>query len=351
MKEKNEDVQQWLSEYSNPRTQNTMRIRLSGFLKWFDGDIKDLIKLSSKECKHQILQYQSEMKASGKPNNSILSVITSVRALFKYLEKPLAFGRGRLVSLQEAQNKHSFSNGDLKTMFEVSDTRGKALIALGCSLGWAISDTMALQRSKVETMLERAKDNGDKFIFFKRARIKTNAKALGILNPLAIEWLTKWLKIHKGSKLFDITDSQINRALQDIAKESGIKLLGKVSFHCFRGWVFSSLVKSGFSEFASKYVVGKTIPLSDATYLSLEEDIKEKYTEAYEKYFNISQTNNSKKSLALEQENREQRTMIKTLISKVERMEKGLSLITNDMTLLMQDYTARRGPQRTKPKS
>lgn len=344
MKTENEDVRQWLSEYSNKKTQSTMKIRLNSFVQWFDGDIEDLTKLSSKEAKHQILKFQAEMKANGKPNNTILADITAIRALFKYLEKPLAFGRGRLVRLQEAQNKHSFSNGDLKAMFEVSDTRGKALISLGCSLGWAISDTMALERSKVETMLERAKDNGDKFIFFKRARIKTNAKALGILNPLAIEWLSKWLKIHKGSKLFDISESQINRMLQDIAKESGIRLLGKVSFHCFRGWVFSSLVKSGFSEFASKYVVGKTIPLSDATYLSLEEDIKEKYIEAYDKYFNIAQTNNTKKSLALEEENRQQRKMIKTLIEKVESMEKGLALITDNVSVLMEDLKERRNP-------
>lgn len=330
----NETVKEWLSEYSKPKTKTSMQRRLNKFLAWYNKPIEDLIALSSKEAKHLVLKYQTEQKELGMPNNTLLSIITAIRALFKYLEKPLTFGRGRLVNLEEARNKHQFSNGDLGKMFDVADLRGKAIITLGVSLGWAISDVLALDKGYIETLIARAQANNEKFIFFKRQRIKTGAKALGIINPLALEWLSKWLKKNKTDNLFDISHDMINKDLQRLAIEAQLKLLGKVSYHCFRGWTFSSLVKSGFSEFESKYVVGKSIPLSDSTYLNLEESIKEKYKEQYEKYFNIKPQATNTKNLALAEENKQQRKMIKVLLEKVENMEKGLSHVTTRLDFI-----------------
>jgi len=96
---------------------------------------------------------------------------------------------------------------------------------------------------------------------------------------LAIEWVSKWLIKSEDKKVFSLSPDQINKDLQRFAEEAQIRTPGSVSFHAFHAWVFSSLVKAGFSEFESKYIVGKKIPLSDATYLSLEEGIKEKYKE------------------------------------------------------------------------
>ena len=151
----------------------------------------------------------------------------------------------------------------LGKIFDVADLRGKALISLGASLGWGISDVLALERDYIETLIERAQEEGKKFAFFKRQRIKTKAKAYGVLNPLAIEWLSKWLAQHKGKKLFDIGNDQINKELQRLSKEAKLNLLGKPSYHCFRAWTFSAYIKSGFSEYMAKYLVGKKISVSD----------------------------------------------------------------------------------------
>jgi len=49
----------------------------------------------------------------------------------------------------------------------------------------------------------------------------------------------------------------------------------------------SGLSRAGFNEFQIKYVLGKTIPLSDMTYLqTLQQEIETKYPKAYE-YVNI----------------------------------------------------------------
>jgi len=283
----NKEIQSWLSEYHNRITKRNMRLRIKDFLNSINMSPEDFIKLSSKEAKHIVLQYQAKEKAKGTPNNTILSNVTAPRALFKYLEKPLAL-KGKLVKIQRAQNRHYFSNGDLSKMFDVADIRGKAMIATASSLGWAMSDFRSLERNKIETLIARAKDNNEQFVYFKHQRRKTGAESLGVLNPLSIEWLSKWFAKSKGEKIFDLSADMINKDLQRFAEEAQIKTTGNVSFHAFRAWTFTSLVKAGLSEFECKYLVGKTIPLSDSTYLiNLEEQIKKKYPAAYNSYLNI----------------------------------------------------------------
>jgi len=50
----------------------------------------------------------------------------------------------------------------------------------------------------------------------------------------------------------------------------------------------SGLSRAGFNEFQIKYVMGKTIPLSDMVYLqSLESEISEKYPKIYNDYLSL----------------------------------------------------------------
>jgi hypothetical protein len=50
----------------------------------------------------------------------------------------------------------------------------------------------------------------------------------------------------------------------------------------------SGLSHAGFNEFQIKFVVGKAIPASDATYLlTLQREVEERYPKAYESYLKI----------------------------------------------------------------
>jgi len=331
--ENNETVKEWLSEYAKPNTKNAMRQRLNRFMTWYNKPVEDFLKLTAREAKHAIKKWVAHETAKGTTENTILSIVTAPRSLFEFLDKPIRFRRSELPNPQKG-NKHHFSNGDLGRMFDVADLRGKAIIALGSSLGWAISDVLALDKAFLETQIQRANESNENYIFFKRQRGKTNAKMYAIINPLAKVWLQKWLKINKSDKLFDISADQINRELQRIATESGVNTLGSITFHCFRGWVFSSLVKSGFSEFEAKYVVGKTIPLSDATYLTLEDSIQTKYKENYERVFNIQPTSNGKQTVALAEENKQLRQTLKVLLEKVDSLEQATTTITKRVSAI-----------------
>lgn len=329
---KNDDVNEWLSEYRNPSTRIQMKTRLQRFIDAIGMDINDFISLPPKEAKHKIKKYVAETNS---PNNTVLSLVTAPRALFDYLDKPIKFRTHELPKPQMARNKHRFSNGDLSKLLETASVRMKCLVSLGASLGWAISDVLALDKNYIQTLTDRARENNERFIFFHAERKKTGAKAFGVLNPIAITWLEKWLAINKSDSLFGITADMINKNLQRLAKEAQLKLTGNVSFHCFRAWTFSSLIKAGFSEFEAKYCVGKAIPLSDATYLSLEESIKEKYRQVYNRYLNIQPTAAQTKDLQqalrqAEKDIKERDQKISALETRLEQLRQKLNKITTD---------------------
>ena len=187
-------------------------------------------------------------------------------------------------------------------MFNTADTKGKALLALGCSLGWEISAVLELERTFMQNLIAKAKSEKAEYYYFKTIRQKTGAPRLGVLNPLAILWVGRYLEETKDKaprkrrsagfnpvgSLFDIHPVTVNNYLRAVAGEARIVVTGRVHWHKIRGWVMSTLSRSGLNEFQIKYIVGKSIPLSDSTYLqSLRLEIEERYPQAYELYLNI----------------------------------------------------------------
>jgi chromosome segregation ATPase len=146
-------------------------------------------------------------------------------------------------------------------MFNVANTKEKCLLALGASLGWEISAVIELDRHTLQSLVERAKAENKQFIYFQSVRKKTGVNRLGVLNPLALEWLERWLnelaKIetdrinrHKTaqrkrkenrkcdrpiSNLFDLTPEAINKMLRRLIRHTGIVTTGRVHFHKIRG--------------------------------------------------------------------------------------------------------------------
>jgi hypothetical protein len=169
-------------------------------------------------------------------------------------------------------------------MFDVANVEEKAILATFCSLGWEVSSLLELERSFVENLIKKAKEEKQDFIYFQSQRPKTGAMRLGVLNPLAIEWLSKWFETWKGEQLFSyITKEGINKMVQRLAREAHITKTGRIHTHLIRKWVMSGLSRAGFNEFQIKYVLGKTIPLTDMTYLqTLKQEIEAKYPKAYE---------------------------------------------------------------------
>jgi len=237
---------------------------------------------------------------------------------------------------------HVFSNGDLSKMFEIANTKEKALLSLSTSLGWEINGVLQLKRKTLQDLINRAKDTGEKFVYFRNIRGKTGVLRLGIINPLALTWCEKWLKLSENvapmkrrhrrgarpqliSEIFDMTSNGIASCLKRLARKAQIKTVGGVRFHNIRKWVMSGLSRSGFNEWQVKYVLGKAIPMSDGTYLqSLEQEVRERYPEAFENYMNINPIVHPKAISSLSKKLEETKEENQELRNRIEKLEISL---------------------------
>jgi hypothetical protein len=369
METQDKDVQAWLSECRAKRTREAYEYRSNLFFKWVTHDknlsLKQFKQLSPKEMKTLLLQFQnSEPKSEGrvyhskhkhrklgtnsivispKPlsKNAINGVLTTIQSFCMYLEKPLML-KGKRAGAEDDTHSHYFSNGDLGKMYDVCDLKGKAIIACASSLGWEVTDFLALPRKLVEDHIRRADSEGRNYIFFETTRSKTSVPRLAVLNPLAVKSLKDWLPVNLTDKTFDMTKSGITQFMKATARKANLVTTGTVRFHRIRAWVFNSLLKAGFGDMEAKYIVGKAISHSDGTYLRLKETIMEKYPKFYESYLNIKPETVLKvidkdmvaKIAALEKENAELREKAKAkdadLEERMARMEKLLQALKKE---------------------
>jgi integrase len=308
------------------------------FFRWYKGSYEEFLALEAKELRHLLLEYIAE-NATAKAN-STRSIVNTVNSFLLYLDKPVSFRRRERPRVTPDLDSHNFSNGDLSRMFDVATTRDKALLSLMVSLGWEVSAVLELPREQVEQLLARARAEGQKFIYWRSVRKKTGVPRLGVLNPLAIEWLGKYLKESSGrqlrkrkqnklnpdvpvSDLFDLTPEGVNKMLRRLAKDAGLTVTGRIHVHRIRGWVMSGLSRAGWNDWQTKFLVGKAIPVTDATYLqTLELEIQERYPKAYETYLNIKPERIVK---VVDEETRRKAAAVESLLKRVEELEKRLN--------------------------
>jgi len=298
----NSQVQAWLSECRAYKTRRTYESNIKKFFAWYGQSVDEFLKLDQRDMRHSALRFQNENE--GLSRNTVYGVLTALNSFLHYMDMPIDF-KGKRVKPIPDLSSHTFSNGDLAKMFDVGCTKEKALLSLGCSLGWEISAVLELGKEFLQSLVNRARSENQHFVYFISRRKKTGAARLGVLNPLALEWLGKWLDESRDMQLrkraenrkiedqfvsdvFDMTDEGVNKMLRRLAKDAQLVVTGRVHFHRLRGWVMSGLSRAGFNEFQIKYLMGKAIPLGDMTYLqTLQQEIEGRYPDAYEQTLNL----------------------------------------------------------------
>ena len=286
-----ESVQAWLDEFVKPSTCTNYRLRFVAFCETVGVTPEELRVMSVRDLKLLVLDFQKKGLELGLAHNHVLAVITAVRSyLVSCRDVTLAFRKGQLVNPKADRDSHVFSNGDLRLLFEVGGAFEKALLATACSQGWEISMFLDQKRDKIFRRIEHAEQNGERFVFFMDDREKTGAERLCVLNPLAVECLKKYLSIREDDdpRLFPITADGVQKMLYRLAKDANLKTTGSLRFHNIRKWLMSRLSRCQFNEFQIKFIMGKSIGISDGVYLqTLQNEIEEKYPIVYNDYLNI----------------------------------------------------------------
>lgn len=286
-------IGEWLDECRTQSTKQLYGNNIRLFQEWYQKPLETFLALEPKAMRHEALKFQSFLaERTTKRNglmtaNSIISALTALGSFCTFNDKTLNL-RGKRLRTRIDLTSHVFTNGELSRLFDIGTTEEKAILATFCSLGWEVSSLLELKRSFIESKINQAKEEKKDFIYFQSQRPKTGALRLGVLNPLAIEWLSKHLQQSSGDRLFRYTTKEgVNALIQRLAREAQITKTGRIHTHLIRKWVMSGLSRAGFNEFQIKYLLGKAIPLSDMTYLqTLQQEIETKYPKAYE-YVNI----------------------------------------------------------------
>ena len=320
MSEKMTDpMQEWLSEYPKESTRGVQARRFKLYLEWTGKTPQQLVdEFANKKARSQILKFQNyllnEYQAvdkHGKPKakkglsqNTAKGIIGAVRAFYTSQCQTVRGLKGKIVKTTlPVQKEHIFSTTDLKKMWHVADTRGKAILACATSLGWEVSAIRGMKRDFFEALVKRARSEGQDFIMFEDIRAKEGEIRLGILNPIAIDSLERWLEKTRDSPskwLWSngnggrITDDTFNNIVKNLVDEANIVTIGKIRFHLIRKWLMGALTSAGLGEFETKIIMGKAIPASDRTYLQiLQQTAYKKYQQAYAEHLSlVSYTNN-----------------------------------------------------------
>lgn len=278
-----EQVSEWLSRQKSASITET---RFYKFLESANVSLPELFDMQPQDAENMIEDTQKTMVIEGIKENSILTYVASIKRFFKKVRR-MDLDFQLFVKQQKAKGYHNFSNGDLGKIYEYANAQYKALFSLSASCGFGVSDILKLDKGFIKAHIDRAKENNMEYCFIEQTRKKTNAESLLVINPLAMKSLENWIRQNKSEKLFPIDADAVNTMLKKLVERSGMKVTGKIKFHKIRAWVISSLIKAGFQTEQWKFIVGKSVPISDSTYMQLKEAIIEKYPQVYPKYLNI----------------------------------------------------------------
>jgi hypothetical protein len=209
--------------------------------------------------------------------NTAAALISGVRSFFTNEAVSIKLQNGKIPRSEIAMNEHRFTHEELRRMWHIADLEGKARLSTAISLGWSVGEFLSLDLKFIKRVLDTVHEG---FATFDYRREKTKARIRGILNPNAVNDLTIYLKRvqdHQERLWTTRTVTGLNYWLKTLYREAGIREEGRVRFHLLRKYVFDK-VSATCGIYEAKLLVGKKIPLADATYLhGLEERLLERY--------------------------------------------------------------------------
>lgn len=291
---------EWLKEQKES-SRHRYSLRFDEFCQWIQKTPEQLVKeykdSSDKEAwsKHMgsiVLQYYQKRLEAGYSINSARADTVAPRSFFSSQCQEVKIQKGKIAKPQIAMGEHSFTQEELKNMFNFADLKGKAILATEVSLGWSSIDFLNLERGFIEPFIKKAKEEKLDFMQFLYTRQKTNETSISHLMPEAIENLDAYLKtIPQDAKFLWYSPSNhneplSNKALNDIlkgmVKQASIMTTGDIKFNLLRKFTFSTLQRFGMTESESRVCVGKTVSPDILTYLiNLKDTLLEKYKKSY----------------------------------------------------------------------
>lgn len=259
-------IDDWLETIPSKHTRKNYVYGVSKFETWFGESITNLIK--SPEATKMIEKFYVNLKQHH-PQNTCRVLTNAAIQFLKYhgteVKPRKSLG---IYRTERALDSHMLTISEVQQMTALANLGEQVMLEILLK-GFRVGDTIRLKKSVFESRLDgelpielklRASKEGTVYETFINEELKELLKKH--IPTLETEWL--FPGIRKGSH---VKDETLNNRLRNLAERAGIKLNGRLTWHCGRKLLMRQASQLGINVWNIKRMVGKTIPISDDTYL------------------------------------------------------------------------------------
>jgi hypothetical protein len=265
--------------------------------------------------------------------------------IFRYYNMGLTLRNGSPIS------QTVISTGDfvlmpehVRAMFHVAkDLRSKLLVSLGNDVGWRIGDVLSILRSELPNLEQEPP------IEWTRITTKEKQVAKTCLSQTTVTLLKEYVFTFPSKNLFlfgsngknHIDEETVNNRLRDLAREANIEIgNSKLTWHCFRDMIISQAKNLSIDPDVIKIMVGKSVNKAMLPYLT-GIDVKTAFlklqkilgitTITEESETNVKRIESLENAMIdLEKENKNLRTRIEVLQSRLDETDKTMNKAIGD---------------------
>lgn len=261
-------IDDWLSTIPSKHTRKNYVNGVSKFETWFGDSITKLIK-QDKEATRAVERFFVHLKEQH-PQNTARNVTNAAIQFLKHYGTNVRPKRSlRIYKTERAIDQHMLTISEVQQMAKVGNLDEQVMLGI-LLLGLRVGDAKLLKKENFENSLDRkppielklrARKEGTIYETFVTEELRNLLKQY--LPTLNNEWL--FAGIRKGSH---VKDETLNNRLRKLAERAGIKLNGRLTWHCGRKVLMRQASQIGINVWNIKRMVGKSIPISDDTYLA-----------------------------------------------------------------------------------
>jgi integrase len=251
------------------------------------------------EWSRKIMSFKQWLKVQGYSDASIETTTGMLRGFFAYYKKPLDLSKAdkrKLGSKGEREHEdYSFSQSDIKKMYEIASLEEKYVLVCGVSFGLRSEDFAKLTYGKYRLALEtNEKENEERkkqgleplHTPIKLGTVNTSKQhvlAYPFISSDALPIIQTMLDSHRDAKDSDLVytsrKTELSEVLQRVFKKSGLDSHGQhVRFHSLRKYLFDRLVSVSSTTKGSQ-IIGHKISGEIAPYIGVG-SLREVYEKA-----------------------------------------------------------------------
>jgi len=260
-------IEDWLEVVPSKNTRKSYTYGVSVFETWYGDSITKLIK--SPEASRAIERFYVHLKERH-PQNTCRNITNAAIQFLKFHRTEVRPRKSLgIYNTERALGKHLVTISEVQRMADVANLNEQVMLGIFI-LGFRVGDAIRLKKSDFENLLDREPPIELKL----RARKERTVYETYIseeLRDLLEQYLptleSEWIfpGVRKGSH---VKDETLNKRLRSLAERAGIKLNGSLTWHTARNLILREGSQLGINSWNLKRMTGKTIPISDDTYLA-----------------------------------------------------------------------------------